>query len=85
MADDAATPSGEVSESASEAEVTATEETLETPEDVAAEDFDEAVAEETAEPGMSHLKLATIVGLVVVLALAVIGLLGLMSRRRRKN
>lgn len=85
MADDAATPSGEVSESASEAEVTATEETLETPEDEAAEDFDEAVAEEPAKPGMSHLKLATIVGLVVVLALAgLVGWLGFRTYESQK-
>lgn len=85
MADDAATPSGEVSESASEAEATATEETLETPEDEAVEDFDDAVAEESAEPGMSHLKLATIVGLVVVLALAgLVGWLGFRTYESQK-
>ncbi|WNG80811.1 Mce protein [Mycobacterium sp. ITM-2016-00316] len=85
MADDAATPSGEVSESASEAEATVTEETLETPEDEAVEDFDDAVAEEPAEPGMSHLKLATIVGLVVVLALAgLVGWLGFRTYESQK-
>jgi Mce-associated membrane protein len=85
MADDAATPSGEVSESASEADVIATEETLETPEDEAVEDFDDAVAEESAEPGMSHLKLATIVGLVVVLALAgLVGWLGFRTYESQK-
>lgn len=79
MADDAATPSGEVSESASEAEVTATDESPETPEDAAVEDFDAAVVEESAKPGMSHLKLATIVGVVVVLALG--GLAGWLGFR----
>jgi len=74
-----------VSESASEAEATATEETLETPEDEAVEDFDDAVAEESAEPGMSHLKLATIVGLVVVLALAgLVGWLGFRTYESQK-
>lgn len=85
MADDAATPTGEVSESASEAEVTATDENLETPEDVAVEDFDDAVAEEPAKPGVSHLKLAMIVGLVVVLALAgLVGWLGFRTYESQK-
>ena len=85
MADDAATPTGEVSESASEAEVTATDENLETPEDVAVEDFDDAVAEEPAEPGVSHLKLAMIVGLVVVLTLAgLVGWLGFRTYESQK-
>ncbi len=90
MADDAATPSGEVSESASQtdpaAEPTAGEETSEASvEDDAvedaegAEDFDEAVAAVTAKPAMSHVRLATIVGLVVVLALA--GLVGWLGFR----
>jgi Mce-associated membrane protein len=85
MADDAATPTGEVSESAPEAEVTATDENLDTPEDVAAEDFDAAVVEESAKPGISHLKLATIVGLVVVLALAgLVGWLGFRAYESQK-
>lgn len=85
MADDAATPAGEVSESASEADVTAGDENLETPEDVAVEDFDDAVVEEPAEPGTSHLKLATIVGLVVVLALAgLVGWLGFRAYESQK-
>ena len=85
MADDAATPTGEVSESASEAEVTATDESLETPEDAAVEDFDDAVAEESAKPGVSHLKLAMIVGLVVVLALAgLVGWLGFRTYESQK-
>ena len=85
MADDAATPTGEVSESASEAEVTATDENLETPEDVAVEDFDDAVAEEPAKPGVSHLKLAMIVGLVVVLTLAgLVGWLGFRTYESQK-
>lgn len=85
MADDAATPAGEVSESASEADVTAGDENLETPEDVAVEDFDDAVVEEPAKPGASHLKLATIVGLVVVLALAgLVGWLGFRAYESQK-
>jgi Mce-associated membrane protein len=85
MADDAATPAGEVSESASEADVTAGDENLETPEDVAVEDFDDAVVEEPAKPGISHLKLATIVGLVVVLALAgLVGWLGFRAYESQK-
>jgi Mce-associated membrane protein len=86
MADDAATPSGEVSESASDAEVTATDATLETPEDVVVEDFDEAVTDDdVAKPGISHLKLATIAGLVVVLALAgLVGWLGFRAYESQK-
>ncbi|KRD19609.1 Mce protein [Mycobacterium sp. Root265] len=85
MADDAATPSGEVSESASEADVTAADENLETPEDVAPEESDEAVVAEPAKPGVSHLKLATIVGLVVVLALAgLVGWLGFRAYESQK-
>lgn len=85
MADDAATPSGEVSESASEADVTAADESLETPEDVAPEESDETVVAEPAKPGVSHLKLATIVGLVVVLALAgLVGWLGFRAYESQK-
>jgi Mce-associated membrane protein len=88
MADDAATPSGEVSESASQADAVAdtaaVEETTETPEASVeeaegAEDFDEAEAVATVKPPMSHVRLATIVGLVVVLALA--GLVGWLGFR----
>lgn len=85
MADDAATPAGEVSESASEADVTASDENLETPEDEDVEDFDDAVVEEPAKPATSHLKLATIVGLVVVLALAgLVGWLGFRAYESQK-
>lgn len=88
MADDAATPSGEVSESASEAdavaETAAVEETTETPEESVedtegVEDFDEAVAAAEPKAPMSHVRLATIVGLVVVIALA--GLVGWLGFR----
>ncbi|CAM3673728.1 Mce protein [Mycobacterium frederiksbergense] len=76
MADDAATPSGEVSESAPDAEV----DTADDARDVAgAEDFDEAVAEQSAKAPMTHVRLATIIGLVVVLALA--GLVGWLGYR----
>lgn len=85
MADDAATPSGEVSESASDTQESVTEETLESPEIGDAEDFDEAVAAEPAKPAMSHLKLATIVGLVVVLGLAgLVGWLGFRTYESQK-
>ncbi len=88
MADDAATPSGEVSESASEAdavaETAAVEETTETPEESVedtegVEDFDEAVAAAEPKAPMSHVRMATIVGLVVVVALA--GLVGWLGFR----
>src|SRR5690349_20823807 len=88
MADDAATPSGEVSESASQADAVAdtaaVEETTETPEASVeeaegAEDFDQAEAVATVKPPMSHVRLATIVGLAVVLALA--GLVGWLGFR----
>ena len=85
MADDAATPTGEVSESASDAEVTAADENLETTEDEDVEDFDDAVVEESAKPGISHLKLATMAGLVVVLALAgLVGWLGFRAYESQK-
>lgn len=88
MADDAATPTGEVSESAPEAEETATEidESVEHAAefDVAVAD-DAVVGEEAATPGISHLRLATIVGLVVVLALAgLVGWLGFRTYESQK-
>ena len=89
MADDAATPSGEVSESASEAgpsgaEETAADVTESADADESVEEFDDAVAEE-AKPGISHLKLATIAGLVVVLALAgLVGWLGFRAYESQK-
>ncbi|MGW0162537.1 Mce protein [Mycobacterium sp. NPDC003323] len=86
MADDAATPSGEVSESAPEAEVTVTEKTPETSEDEADGNFDDAVAEEPTKPETSHLKLATIVALAVVLALAgLVGWLGFRTHESHKR
>lgn len=89
MADDAATPSGEVSESASEAgpsgaEETAADVTESADADESVEEFDDAVAEES-KPGISHLKLATIAGLVVVLALAgLVGWLGFRAYESQK-
>ncbi|MGK2870326.1 MAG: Mce protein [Mycobacterium sp.] len=76
MADDAATPTGEVSESASEPVEAAA---VEPAADV--EDFDAVADDEAAvaKPGMSHIRLATIVGLVVVVALA--GLVGWLGVR----
>jgi Mce-associated membrane protein len=81
MADDAATPTGEVSESAS-AEIT--DDAAEVEDfDAAAQDGPEAqhdtIADDAAKPGISHIKLATIVGLVVVVALA--GLVGWLGFR----
>lgn len=93
MADDAATPTGEVSESAAEQTSPATESTeldetaavaesatdgnAEEPDDDA-EDIDEA-EQAAAADGDSHLRLATILGLVVVVALA--GLVGWLGFR----
>lgn len=84
MADDAASPSGELSKPASEPvadTVDADEESaakfLDEAEDDG-EDYPELDAEDTA-PRMSHVRLATIVGLVVVLALG--GLVGWLSFR----
>src|SRR4051794_4509128 len=86
MADDAATPSGELSKPASEpAEPLA--DSVESDESAAeflgedendGEDYPELDAQDTA-PRMSHVRLATIVGLVVVLALG--GLVGWLSFR----
>ncbi|ANE79525.1 Mce protein [Mycobacterium adipatum] len=95
MADDAATPSGEVSESASD-----TEETVSADADESVQDFDAAVADDelaedeladdaeaeaAAKPGISHVRLATIAGLVVVLALAgLVGWLGFRTYESRQ-
>jgi Mce-associated membrane protein len=87
MADDAATPSGELSKPASEpAEPVA--DSVDADEESAAEflgeaaddgeDYPELDAEDTASR-MSHVRLATIAGLVVVLALG--GLVGWLSFR----
>jgi Mce-associated membrane protein len=73
MADDAAAPEGELTESSSEE---TTEETTEeaSAEEASAEEADEAeAADEPAKPPkkpMSHVRLATIIGLVAVVALA---------------
>jgi Mce-associated membrane protein len=86
MADDAATPSGELSKPASESAEPVADgvdsdesaaEFLDEAEDDG-EDYPELDAEDTA-PRMSHVRLATIVGLVVVLALG--GLVGWLSFR----
>lgn len=95
MADDAATPTGEVSESASD-----TEETVSADADESVQDFDAAVADDAGaddagaedagaevapKPGMSHVRLATIAGLVVVLALAgLVGWLGFRTYESRQ-
>ncbi|MCF6388281.1 Mce protein [Mycobacterium sp. MBM] len=91
MADDAATPTGAVSESASETEHTEhTEETVSADTDQSVEDFDDAVAEADAEQAapkqaMSHVRLATIAGLVVVLALTgLVGWLGFRTYESRQ-
>ena len=85
MADDAAAPAGELSKPASEPaepvadSVDAEESAAEfLGEDEADEDYPEPEAEDTT-PRMSHVRLATIVGLVVVLALG--GLVGWLSFR----
>ena len=84
MADDAAAPTGELSKPASEPVA----DTVEADEESAAEFLDEAEDDgedfpeldaEDATPRMSHVRLATIVGLVVVLALG--GLVGWLSFR----
>jgi Mce-associated membrane protein len=89
MADDAAAPDGELSDTtAAEPESTATEEAKDATEeadDAADEDVtdDDAVAyedeEQPAKPWMSHVRLATIAGLVLVLALG--GLTGWLGFR----
>jgi Mce-associated membrane protein len=89
MADDAAAPDGELSETtAAEPESTATEEAKDATEDAddaADEDVtdDDAVEYEDevqpAKPRMSHVRLATIAGLVLVLALG--GLTGWLGFR----
>ncbi|WBP94834.1 Mce protein [Mycolicibacterium neoaurum] len=98
MADDAATPTGAVSESAAEtaakaedtesaegvqeAAVSEEPEGSQDPEGV--EDFDAAEKAATADSG-SHLRLATILGLVVVLALAgLVGWLGFRTYESQK-
>jgi Mce-associated membrane protein len=82
MADDAATPDGELSEStAAEPESTVAEVTDQVPTDDATEEADAASEEEAApaKPPMSHVRLAMIAGLVLVVALA--GLTGWLGFR----
>ncbi len=90
MADDAAAPGGELSETAAEPESEATEvqpsEATDVGEDVADvaggeadETADEAADERPPKPPMSHVRLATIAGLVLVLALG--GLTGWLGFR----
>ncbi|MGW0159128.1 Mce protein [Mycobacterium sp. NPDC003323] len=81
MADDAATPTGEVSESATETSPTiedGTEDGVVEDATSDAEDIDKAEAA-AAGAGISHVRLATILGLVVVVALA--ALVGWMGYR----
>lgn len=79
MADDAAAPGGELSEETSDAEA-----------DVAAEAADDDAKEPAGDPspdkaGMSHVRLATILGLVTVVALAgLCGWLGFRAYESRK-
>jgi Mce-associated membrane protein len=82
MADDAAAPEGELTEStAAEPESGGSEVTDQVPGDDATEAADEASEEETApaKPRMSHVGLAMIAGLVLVVALA--GLTGWLGFR----
>ena len=98
MADDAATPTGAVSESAAETaakaedtesaegvqEAAVSEEPESSQDPEGAEDFDAAEKAATADSG-SHLRLATILGLVVVLALAgLVGWLGFRTYESQK-
>ena len=78
MADDDAAPEGERSEASSEADATeAAQDTSTDTVDEGAEDSGDAPA--PAEPRMSHVRLATILGLVTVVALA--GLCGWLGYR----
>lgn len=85
MADDAATPTGEVSESAAEQEtgtaeaVDGTDANDDSANDDGAANDPEADRVEATADGDSHLRLATIVGLVLVVALA--GLVGWLGFR----
>ncbi|MDT5107640.1 MAG: Mce-associated rane protein [Mycobacterium sp.] len=87
MADDAAAPSGELSKPATEPAEPATD-SVDAEEESGAEFLDEAEAEgdpepdlepDDATPRISHVRLASIVGLVVVLALG--GLVGWLGFR----
>ena len=82
MADDAAAPGGELSETAAEPESEATdvgEDLGEDVADVAGAEADETADERPPKPPMSHVRLATIAGLVLVLALG--GLTGWLGFR----
>jgi Mce-associated membrane protein len=87
MADDAAAPSGELSKPATEPAEPATD-SVDAEEESGAEFLDEAEAEDDPEPDLepddatpriSHVRLASIVGLVLVLALG--GLVGWLGFR----
>jgi len=81
MADDAAAPGGELSEETSKPEVAEAdaEEPAETPDDTEVEDLDGGDEQKPAKPRMSHVRLATILGLAAVVALA--GLCGWLGFR----
>jgi Mce-associated membrane protein len=85
MADDAAAPDGELSEStAAEPESTAIEESKDVSDEVSdtgdeAPDAGDSADEEPAKPRMSYVPLATIAGLILVLALG--GLTGWLGFR----
>ncbi|MET0705080.1 MAG: Mce protein [Mycobacterium sp.] len=83
MADDAAAPEGELSESPTTSPDETSESHAADAEDIDAEDIDAEPAEADTDleptPGMSHVRLATIIGLVVVIALA--GTVGWLSFR----
>jgi Mce-associated membrane protein len=93
MADDAAAPTGELSESAATEETPGASEpesgAAETPEATAdaeteeADETEEAEQPAAAKPRMSHLRLATIAGLVLVVVLA--GLTGWLGYRTYKS
>jgi Mce-associated membrane protein len=98
MADDAAAPEGELSESTDAAPTTSPDETSESPHVVAtaaesetdteaAEDTDlDPVVDAEPRPAMSHVRLATIIGLVVVVALAAtVGWLGFRAYESHKD
>ena len=88
MADDAAAPGGELSETAAEPESEATEAQASETEDVVDSDnadHDETADEKPPKRPMSHVRLATIAGLVLVLALGgLTGWLGFRAYESRK-
>ncbi|CAN5589363.1 hypothetical protein BH09ACT7_BH09ACT7_56520 [soil metagenome] len=84
MADDAAAPEGKMSESTDDEPTTSPDEASESPQLTEADeeldsdlDYPDLDAVVVGEPKVSHVQLATIIGLVVVLALAgIVGWLG---------